>query len=467
MDTRGPSRADRAAVYTGRVTPRTALLGLVACAAACSFDQGFDGTRYQCGGGERCPDGQRCVAGVCQASADDAGPDGATDAGPDGAMPPATCGGIELLRDTFDGNGAGPYWSAFADPGASATEAGGHLVLSLPAASTAYAGYRARYYYDLRGTAATARVAQVGGANNILEMRNQFGNAAQLVYDGSEVYAGIFNAPGAGTLAQRPWNPAETFWRIRESGGALIWELSTDGQSWSELHRRAVPFAIEHVQGVLAAGDSGAAASVTRFDDLNATTPAGQFCPVDQLHDDFAVAPLQPQWEPYWDTGCAIDETGGALRATYTTGTGNAFCGVTSLHLWDLSRGDGVTVEGAAFPSRQNFVSYVAAGVPGSDDRIEMTLDGTAFEYRIYAGGSAVAVHPMTIDRAQHRYWRMRGAGTTAIWETSVDRSTWTERWRATAPFALTGLELNIGFGHYDVSPGTPFTVALPGVNAD
>ena len=49
----------------------------------------------------------------------------------------------------------------------------------------------------------------------------------------------------------------------------------------------------------------------------------------------------------------------------------------------------------------------------------------------------------------------------------STPKVAWTERWRATAPFALTGLELNIGFGHYDVSPGTPFTVALPGVNAD
>ena len=55
----------------------------------------------------------------------------------------------------------------------------------------------------------------------------------------------------------------------------LVWELSTDGQAWSELHRRAAPFAIEHVQGVLAAGDSGPAPSVTRFDDVNASAPAG------------------------------------------------------------------------------------------------------------------------------------------------------------------------------------------------
>lgn len=466
MDTRGPSRVRAGAIYTRGVVPRTALLGLVACAAACSFDQGFDGTRYRCGDGERCPDGQSCVGGVCLPAALDAAVDGTTD-GPDGAMPPASCGGIALLRDSFDGNGVGPYWLDFADTGATVTEAGGHLVVNLPASSTAYAGYRGRFYYDLRGSAITARVAQVGGANNILEVRNQFGNAAQLVYDGADVYAGIFNAPGAGTLAQRPWNPAETFWRIREDAGMIVWELSTDGQSWSELHRRAAPFAIEHVQGVLAAGDSGPAPSVTRFDDVNASAPAALYCPVDQLHDDFAVAPLQPQWEPYWDTGCSIDEVGGALTATYTLGTGNVFCGVTSLHLWDLGRGDGVTVDGAAFPSRQNFVGYVTAGAPGGSDRLEMTLDGTGFEFRVYVGGTAFATHPLTIDRAQHRYWRMRGAGATAIFETSLDRSAWTERWRVDVPFTLGGLELNIGFGHYGVSPGTPFTVALPGVNAD
>ena len=43
---------------------------------------------------------------------------------------------------------------------------------------------------------------------------------------------------------------------------------------------------------------------------------------------------------------------------------------------------------------------------------------------------------------------------------TSLDRSAWTERWRVDVPLALAGLELNIGFGHYGVSPGTPFTVA-------
>ncbi len=106
MDTRGPSRARPGAIYTRGVVPRTALLGLVACAAACSFDQGFDGTRYRCGDGERCPDGQSCVASVCLPAAIDAAVDGAPD-GPDGAMPPASCGGIALLRDSFDGNGVG------------------------------------------------------------------------------------------------------------------------------------------------------------------------------------------------------------------------------------------------------------------------------------------------------------------------------------------------------------------------
>jgi hypothetical protein len=65
-----------------------------------------------------------------------------------------------------------------------------------------------------------------------------------------------------------------------------------------------------------------------------------------------------------------------------------------------------------------------------------------------------------------HRYWRLRAQGANAVYEASPDRSAWTTVHTVTVPWSLTEVEINIGFGHYATSP-VPFTLSLPGVNAD
>jgi hypothetical protein len=215
-----------------------ALAGL----GACSFDFGFGGTRYQCGTGERCPDGQTCVGGFCEASSD-----GGAD--PD-AAPAAACGNLTLLQDTFDVAGVGAYWYDFADTGAGIGESGGQLVININANVNAYAGYIGRFLFDLHGAWYEGEVSAVfpTGSNTILEVRNYLGNVIQLVHQDGMIAAATYNAPGATTYLERPWNPAERFWRIGEEGGDLVWQLSTDGDTWTDLNRRAPPFDISHVR---------------------------------------------------------------------------------------------------------------------------------------------------------------------------------------------------------------------------
>jgi hypothetical protein len=444
---------------------RLALAIAAVALTACSFDFGFGGTRYRCGNGERCPAGQVCVAGVCETDPDAGTDGGGGDIDADVSGP---CGNLTLLQDTFDAAGAGAYWYSYADTGATVGESGGQLVIDVTGGADAFAGYNSSHLYDLHGGWIDVHVTEVLASNTILEVRNHLGNVAQLVHEDGNLRAGIYNVAGEGTLTQRPWNPSEVYWRIGEDGGDMVWAVSTDRVAWTELHRRALPFDVAHVRGIVGGGGLAATTSRARFADVNAGPPNALYCPAQQLVDDFAAAPLEPQLEAYAETGCTVAETGGALTFSYTSGTGNIFCGVTTLHMWDLSRADGIVVDSSGLPSIANFVSYVQLTLPGTGGRtrLETTLENGSLEYRLYVSDTIMDRRTYTLDRTMHRYWRTRGMGTTAIFETSPDRTAWTERWRVDAPFALSPVELNIGAGHYDTIT-VPLTATVPGINAD
>jgi hypothetical protein len=376
-------------------------------------------------------------------------------------------GNLTLLQDAFDTAAAEPHFRSWSDIGTSVTETGGQLVIDVGSNVDGYAGYESIYLYDLRGGWIDTSVAEVTGSQTILEVRNHLGNAAQIIQEGNDIIAAIHNVSGAGQLASRSWNPAERYWRISEDEGDMVWAVSSDRQSWDELHRLALPFEVAHVRGALSAGGSSVSPSQARFDDVNAGPPIGLFCATDTLRDDFAAAPLLPPWEPYAEAGCSVAENGGDLAFTYTNGTGSAFCGLSSLHLYDMSRGDGITVDGTGFPAIANFVSSIQAFVPGTSGRngIETSLDGNELAFRLWVNDAITDQSTLLIDRTLHRYWRMRGQGTTAIFETS-DGTGFIERWRVSAPFQLTAVYLDIGAGHYDTVT-VPLTVRLPGVNAN
>lgn len=455
----GPPWCDNRPVRPGLLVPAALGLGL----AACTFDVGFDGTRYRCGVGDRCPPGTTCVDGFCVAT--DAGPDAGD---PDGG-PGAACGTLDLLRDAFDTPGSEPYFWSFADTGAAIGESGGHLVIDVGASALAYAGYTSAHAYDLRGGAIEATVTEVGVRSTILEVRNHVGGMAQLAHEDGEVYAAIYDVPGEGTLAQRLWDPAERHWRIREDQGDMVWEVSRDRQSWSELHRRTLPFDVAHVRGILAAGGTSPAAGRSRFDDVNLAAPARRYCAVAELRDDFTGGSLWPVWESYADSGCTIAPSGGALVMSYPSGSGVAFCGMSSSHLWDLSEGDGVVIAGAGFPTVSGFVSYLQLARPGDDrTRAEITLEGTSLAFQVHVDDVLIGERTLTIDRTAHAFWRIRGDGGAIVFETSADRAAWAERLRVTAPagFPLAPVVLHLGAGHYQGVAG-PLTVTVPGLNAD
>jgi hypothetical protein len=458
------------------VRPGVVLLVAAATAgvAGCAFDLGFDGTRYRCGTGDRCPAGQTCVAGVCENGTEDASNDGGGDdgSGPDGAIDATptslACGTLALLRDDFATAGDGPFFEPFMASNVTVTESTGRLVIDLAPGADGYGGYESFYQYNFSGGGElVAEVVESSADNTILEVRNGLGNKAQLVEQNGQISAALYNVSNPGVLATRAWNTSEVFWRIREESGDMVWETSANRQTWTLIHRRALPFDVTHVQGIVAAGGTVSALSRSSFEQVNPDETSSLFCPSAMLTDDFTTTGFYPAWYMYQNPGCTTTKSGGNLVLAFQAGSSSAFCGMNSSHLWDFTRLGGVAIDANTFPSTANFTSYMSAAVPGNNTtRMEFELDGATLYMRFLVNDTPMSPMNITFNRTTHRWWRLRGVGSTAIWETSPDGSTWTERHRAPAPFLMTALDFNIGAGRYGTI-ATAQTITLPGINAN
>lgn len=438
---------------------------------ACSLGGDFGGTRYQCGAGGRCPDGQACIAGFCEVGDSDA-PIGTDDGGDggvgDGGVEARVCGSLSLLSDPFEDGVAPPWFERFEETGVTVTETGGQLVVALAAGTgDAYGGYRSTHYYDLTSGVFETKVGQLGGVHTILEIRDHQDRVVQLTVEGASMFAAVYNVPGAGIRRTIPYDPAHTYWRLRVTGPTLFWETSANRTTWNLLHSELVPFDLRHVRGVLAAGVRIATASQARFDDVNLAVAAGPgYCSASTLVDDFAAAPFEPLWSSYANPGCTISETGGKAVMTFT-GIGSVFCGLVARHLFDLREGE-VVIDSIDLPSRTNFVTYLQVVSPfTSESRVEATLDGGTFRAvnrRNGVDGPSVAV---PYDRVMRRYWRIRGVGNQLEVGTSPDKVGWTTHLTVTPGFDPAVSVISYGAGHYaSVAPTGTVMAQLPGLNA-
>ena len=483
-----PTRVTSACSYL--VTPRhnhhvlRPLAALTMLLTACSFSGDFGGTRYRCGEGGRCPDGQTCVAEYCVAESpvdggadgniivdpDAATPDAATPdaAGPDAPPPAPVCGSLWLLTDTFDNTNPRPEFYAWTETGTTVTETGGQLVVTVAGGDgTGFGGYTSNYFYDLTEGGLEAKIGAVGGRNTVIEVRNLQDQAAQVSWENGKISARVFGVASPGIRREIAYDPAQVYWRIRVSAGVMYWETSANRTTWNLLHSEAAPFDVQHVRGSLLAGGAATAPSTARFDEVNTAAPTSPgHCAGSTLVDDFAVAPLPPIWFPYSDGACTVTETGGKLTMTFP-GTGSVFCGIASRHLYDFTASS-LVIDSANLPSRTNFVSYLQLVSPlTGETRVELTLDsGTLFTVNRINGTNGPQSNT-TYNATNHRYWRLRGVGTQVELAVSPDATTWTPRLTVTPGFALTAVEVNVGAGHYaNVTPSGGVTAQVPGVNA-
>jgi len=453
-----------------RLPALVAVFGLVGC----GFHSGFDNTRYQCGLGDVCPSGYECVAGYCElgsppdatvVDADPLAPDAdltAPDATPDAAVAAAGCGTLALLVDDFATSTRSALWTRFADTNATLTQANGSLKIALAAGSGDFwGGYDSAYAYDLTSSQISTTVAQTGGINTVLEIWNRTGGKAQVAVMNGMIGAVVLGVPGAGARGQVPYVPAtHRHWRIREASGTMYWETSPNGSAWTELWHEALPFAVEHVRGRLAAGGLLAAASEARFDEVNLGAPAVPgLCGGQTLVDDFTA--LGPRWTAWADPGCTVSIVTGELVLA-SSGTSENYCGLDSEHLYDLTAGP-IYADATAIASGSNHVSFFQAVAPGdSNTRIEIDRDQDTMQYQQWIGGTLTTDVQLPY-MATDRYWRLRVNGTTVNLGTSPDGVVFTDRTNSTLGFDATKVHIVVAAGHY--AAGAAVTAKYRGIN--
>ncbi len=174
--------------------------------------------------------------GACVAPS---GPDGGDGDGGGGAP----CGaGQTLLYDSFDTVDPAPGFRVFSNAGGTAVEVGGELAITVDASAEAYAGYKSLVTYDLRGASVEIEATVVPTVPHtfmILELSDA-AHELQLGY-GTVTQTQMTAELDGANLAARDAVPGQRYWRVRESAGELIWELSADRGTWAELYRGATP----------------------------------------------------------------------------------------------------------------------------------------------------------------------------------------------------------------------------------
>jgi hypothetical protein len=455
---------------------RAALCLFTLALGACAFRAGYDEVALTCELPTECTSGL-CVDGICAPDFPDAGPDqpdaGTEDASdtpdagdlpdadpsaPDaGIDPPApvACGSMFLLRDDFDDGVRDSQWIPRADTGATVAESGGRLVIGLAAGSAPAEGsYRSKASYDLRSSSVAVTVSKVAGEITALEVRDFADRGAAIGVEGSALLAMTLDADAETTRVAVVYDPvAHRHWRLRESAGTLFWETSPDRDTWTAIHSEALPMTGTYGFAYLLAWGQRPIAGEAWFDDFNLPVTASPgFCKASSVKDTFDDGTLAPSFNNWVASGgCSGREANGRLELTFP-GIGDSWCGAETSQLLDL-RNDAVSVE-VLVPFASGMQTFFEV-VTLDRDKIEMVqLQGVLY-MSIYRNGSQVTRASTVYDPTAARFWRLREASGTIVWEISPNGSTWTPRFSAPTAIDVSAVIIDMAGGHNPPGPGS------------
>lgn len=191
---------------------------------------------------------------------------------------------IALLRDDFTNNTEDPAWAASSASGsATRTETGGQARLTLPSstAGTHTAYYRTSGAYDLTGDGFVwnidTMVATGVAATAILDLRSSDNqNALRWTQTSGTLKAQTVLAGVATDRYSVAWNATTyKYLRVRESGGTIFFDSSSNGTSWTNRASVAAPFSVTdlYVQFAATCGNVASPGSL-RLEDVNLILPA-------------------------------------------------------------------------------------------------------------------------------------------------------------------------------------------------
>jgi hypothetical protein len=124
-----------------------------------------------------------------------------------------------------------------------------------------YGGYRSVAPYDLTDSFVHVEVVPGQATATELKAEGSGDNSVFFNVGGGLLSLGVRVAGTGGIFKSVPYDPeSHRWWRLRESGGRLHWEVSADGQDWATLASKPTPISITSVSFFIQAGTDVAVA---------------------------------------------------------------------------------------------------------------------------------------------------------------------------------------------------------------
>lgn len=292
-------------------------------------------------------------------------------------------------------------------------------------------------YFPLGGASSSIEVVEVPDVSNLglyLDIGDAYSQYLSWRLEGRSLYAEYDGASSVKLgsdssstliLEEIPYDPVQTRWlRVRETGGQIVWETSPDNADWTQHASMSSPPEFDNWVFVgLEVWNGNASPQETSMviDNLNGGASDMGFCAAESLQDDFEDGIRALQWNTWEDGPCEFVESG---RLGFSFSDGGAECAYVSGTVFDLSQSS-VTVEGPL--EDVPLLEHEMMVFLENGDSLEFELwDGVLLGERHY-GESYDTVFMTPFDPVQHKYWRVRGAGTSVFWELSSDGREWQE----------------------------------------
>lgn len=200
---------------------------------------------------------------------------------------PGTYNLIETLQDDFNDNIEDTgKWGGSYDSSATRAETGGELVITLAShINSNYSAYYSSNPYDLTDSYAFVQVNTMcdvsTNAQAFLSLQTTGNhNNVRFIQENGTLYAQHIIADVTTTVGSASYNSTtHKWWRIRESGGTVYWEYSSDGVSWSELISETTPIAIYALYAQIGGGTYQLEVNpgTVHFDNFNTLGSQGNF----------------------------------------------------------------------------------------------------------------------------------------------------------------------------------------------
>jgi len=187
----------------------------------------------------------------------------------------------EELKDDFNDNSInGIKWANWSNGGGNTfSETGQQAVIILDGVTFGYSRYLTSTGYDLTGSYTFVQAITVPSnstqAQAYIKLTLDASNYILIGKTGSNMYT-QYDLATVITTTTTPYDAVKhLWWRIRESGGSILWDTSADGYTWDNLRTLASSFAVTSLKIEVGAGCFQAEASPGSFvfDNFNITAP--------------------------------------------------------------------------------------------------------------------------------------------------------------------------------------------------